>query len=268
MILALIDETEHLLFDDVREISDRTLEQLRLFDHRNAELLVPVSRENLPRDALQVLPGRDLRGQHIVYAAQGLDDLAQEPLDQPVGRVLRDCMPEPAAAAGLAALCESRLRTPSAPASKRATSPATNCGPIATARLLISSCTPLANPRYTRMGAMPAMVLTLLARPLPANARRPAASCTSTQESAEKLKRRRARPVPAVEVASAAGEAAAAAAPDGVVDGASDGDGGEEFADVAATGAVDVGVGTAGACAGAVPEFIAAGGLAIRVVAR
>ena len=48
------------------------------------------------------------------------------------------------------------------------------------------------------MGAMPAMVFTLLARPLPAKARRPAASCTSTQESAEKLNRRLARPAPAV----------------------------------------------------------------------
>jgi hypothetical protein len=52
-------------------------------------------------------------------------------------------------------VCESRRRTPSAPASKRATSPAMNCGPIATARLLISSCTPLAKPRYTRIGAYP-----------------------------------------------------------------------------------------------------------------
>ena len=66
---------------------------------------------------------------------------------------------------------ESRRSTPSAPASKRATSPVTNCGPIATARSLTSSCTPLANPRYTLNGAMPAMVLTLLARPLPANTR-------------------------------------------------------------------------------------------------
>ncbi len=40
------------------------------------------------------------------------------------------------------------------------------------------------------MGAIPAMVFTLLARPLPANTRRPAASCTSTHESAEKLKRK------------------------------------------------------------------------------
>src|ERR1700676_4053186 len=93
---------------------------------------------------------------------------------------------------------ESRRKTPSAPASKRATSPAQNCGPIATARLLISSCTPLAEPKYTRMGATPAMVFTLLARPLPANTRRPAASWTSTHESAEKLKRRRAPPSPAI----------------------------------------------------------------------
>src|SRR5271163_1503412 len=73
---------------------------------------------------------------------------------------------------------------------------------MATARSLISSCTPLAKPRYTRMGAIPAMVFMLFARPLPANTRRPAASCTSTHESAEKLRRRRARPTPAVASAS------------------------------------------------------------------
>src|SRR5882672_8794692 len=110
---------------------------------------------------------------------------------------------------GVATLRESRRKTPSAPASKRATSPAQNCGPIATARLLISSCTPLAKPKYTRMGATPAMVFTLLALPLPANTRRPAASCTSTQESAEKLKRSRARPIPAM--ASGFGDGAACA---------------------------------------------------------
>ncbi len=77
MVLALIDETEHLLLDDVGEVADRTLEQLCLLDHRNAEFLVPIRRKHLAGDALQVLPGRDLRGQHIVHAAQGLDDLAQ-----------------------------------------------------------------------------------------------------------------------------------------------------------------------------------------------
>ena len=38
------------------------------------------------------------------------------------------------------------------------------------------SCTPLAKPKYTRKGAMPAIVLTLLARPFPANTRLPAKS--------------------------------------------------------------------------------------------
>ncbi len=46
------------------------------------------------------------------------------------------------------------------------------------------------------MGAAPAMVLTLLAWPRPANRRRPVASCTLTNESAEKLNRKRARPSP------------------------------------------------------------------------
>src|SRR3984893_16441110 len=147
--------------------------------------------------------------------------------DQPDGCALGAAAPG-AAAPGVATLRESRRKTPSAPASNRATSPAMNCGPIAIARLLISSCTPLAKPKYTRMGAIPAMVLTLLARPLPANTRRPAASCTSTHESAEKLKRRRARPTPAVASGSDDGVARAVraeAAPPGGVDGADDGSG-------------------------------------------
>src|ERR1700738_4227449 len=70
------------------------------------------------------------------------------------------------------------------------------------------------------MGAIPAMVFTLLARPLPANTRRPAASCTSTHESAEKLNRRRARPTPAVALCSVApaGAVGFAAAGGGAVD--------------------------------------------------
>src|ERR1017187_6129481 len=99
---------------------------------------------------------------------------------------------------------ESRLNTASAPASKRAASPLTNCGPIATTRSLISSCTPLAYPKYTFNGAVPAIALTLFARPLPANRRRPAESCTSTHESAEKFRRRRAGPVPGTESVSCA----------------------------------------------------------------
>src|SRR5450759_4669203 len=114
---------------------------------------------------------------------------------------------------------ESRLNTASAPASKRATSPLTNCGPIATARSLISSCTPLAYPRYTFRGAMPAIVLTLLARPLPANKRWPAESCTSTHELAEKLRRRRAAPADSGKAAGLAAVAAGAA-----VGGGGDGD--------------------------------------------
>src|SRR5258708_22007188 len=79
VVLALIDEAEHLLLDDVGKVADRTLEQLRLLDHGNAELFVTVTREDFSRDAFQVLPGRDLRGQHIVYASEGLHNLGQEP---------------------------------------------------------------------------------------------------------------------------------------------------------------------------------------------
>src|SRR5882757_291951 len=81
---------------------------------------------------------------------------------------------------------------------------------MATARSLISSCTPLPAPKYTRNGAAPAMVFTLLARPLPAKVRLPLASCTSTQESAEKLKRSRARPAPGGGTAAASDAGAAA----------------------------------------------------------
>ena len=77
MILALIDEAEHFLFDDVGKIADRALEQLRLLDDGHAEFLVPIGREGFSRDPFQVLPGPGLRRQHIVNAAQGLDDLAQ-----------------------------------------------------------------------------------------------------------------------------------------------------------------------------------------------
>ena len=61
------------------------------------------------------------------------------------------------------------------------------------------------------MGAAPATFFTLLASPLPANVRLPDASCTSTQESAEKLKRRRARPAPGTAASTAVGVAAVGA---------------------------------------------------------
>src|ERR1700682_5810658 len=80
------------------------------------------------------------------------------------------------------------------------------------------------------MGAVPAIVFTLLARPLPANTRRPAASCTSTHESAEKLNRRRARPTPAVALCSVAPAGAAGFAAD-AADGAVGADANDGAAD-------------------------------------
>ena len=77
VILALIDEAEHLLLDDVGEVADRALEQLRLLDDGYAEFLVAVACEHLACDPLQVLPGRDVRGQDVVNATQRLDDLGQ-----------------------------------------------------------------------------------------------------------------------------------------------------------------------------------------------
>src|SRR6202044_4182834 len=53
VILALIDEAEHLLLDDIGKIADQALEQLRLLDHGDAEFLVTVCREYLSRDALE-----------------------------------------------------------------------------------------------------------------------------------------------------------------------------------------------------------------------
>ena len=50
LILALIDEAEHLLLDDVGEVADRALEQLRLLDHGNPEFLVPIGREHFARE--------------------------------------------------------------------------------------------------------------------------------------------------------------------------------------------------------------------------
>jgi hypothetical protein len=78
VIFTLIDEAEHLLFHDIREIADRAFEQLGLLDHGHSEFFVPIACENLARDSLQMLPGCDLRGQYIMHTAQGLDNLAQE----------------------------------------------------------------------------------------------------------------------------------------------------------------------------------------------
>ncbi len=78
VIFALVDEAEHLLFDDIGEIADRALEQLRLFDDGDPKFLVAVACEHLARDALQVLPCCSLCRQHVVNAAKGLDDLTQE----------------------------------------------------------------------------------------------------------------------------------------------------------------------------------------------
>ena len=140
VILALIDEAEHLLLDDVGEIADRALEQLRLLDDRARE--IPRTRSSAKTSRVirsRMLPRGGLRRQHIVNAAQGLDDLAQGISAQPCGDV-RCAIAAPLRRYGRVGRAAG---PPSAPASKRATSPVTNCGPIATARSLISSCTPL-----------------------------------------------------------------------------------------------------------------------------
>src|SRR5271156_6703567 len=106
MVLSLVDEAEHLLLDDIGEVADRALEQLRLLDDGDPKFLVAVAGEDFARDALQVLPGRDLRGQHIVHAAQGLDDLAQEL--SPISRWVARCASGWASPCPVTVRCENR----------------------------------------------------------------------------------------------------------------------------------------------------------------
>jgi hypothetical protein len=82
VIVPLIDETEHLLLDDVREVPDRALEQLGLLDDRHTHLLVAIGGEDFPRGRLQELPQRRLGGQHVMNAAQRLDMLAHRVLSR------------------------------------------------------------------------------------------------------------------------------------------------------------------------------------------
>ena len=70
---AAVDEGVHLLADHVGMLADRSLEELGVLDHRNADLLVAVGTEQLARAVLEVLPGTDLRGQHIVHPAHRLN---------------------------------------------------------------------------------------------------------------------------------------------------------------------------------------------------
>ena len=53
LIPALVGEAEHLLLDDVGEIADRALEQLRLLDDGHAHFLVAVGGEYVAGAALQ-----------------------------------------------------------------------------------------------------------------------------------------------------------------------------------------------------------------------
>ena len=70
---AAVGEGVHLLADHVGVLADRALEELGVLQDRYADLLVAIGGQQLARQVLKVLPGADLRGQHIVHSADRLD---------------------------------------------------------------------------------------------------------------------------------------------------------------------------------------------------
>ena len=74
-VAAAILEREHLLFDDIGELADRTLEQRGLLKQRHPQLGIAVGGEDLARDALDVLPDGRLFGQHIVHTGDRRNQL-------------------------------------------------------------------------------------------------------------------------------------------------------------------------------------------------
>ena len=153
VVLALIDEAEHLaFFDDIGEIADGTLgttASARSPEHR--KFFVAVAREHLARNAFQVCCHAEICAGNTCMRAQGLDDLGQDRSNQPV----QVAFARPIKAA---APC-SRRNTPSdAGFEPRAMSPAPGelRRPMATARLLISSCIAARITQiHVRIGASP-----------------------------------------------------------------------------------------------------------------
>src|SRR5690606_8920115 len=80
---ARILEREHLLLHDVRELSDRTLEQRRVLHDRHADLPIGVRGEQLPGEALEAMPGGDLRRQDVIHAARRLNLLLSHSMGTP-----------------------------------------------------------------------------------------------------------------------------------------------------------------------------------------
>ena len=71
-VFSLVDEGIHFLLDHVSEFADRALEELGVLDDRHPDLLESVFREQVAHDALEMLPGANLRGQYIVHSTDSL----------------------------------------------------------------------------------------------------------------------------------------------------------------------------------------------------
>ena len=76
-VAAEVLEGIHLLFDDIGVFADRALEQLRMLDDGHPHLFVAIGLEHRATNALEMLPGTDFGGQHVIHAAHRLDLLAQ-----------------------------------------------------------------------------------------------------------------------------------------------------------------------------------------------
>ena len=72
---TLVLEAVHLLLNDVRVLTDGTLEKVRLLDHRYAHLVETIGVQQLASRRFEELPAPDLGRQHVVHALDGLDGL-------------------------------------------------------------------------------------------------------------------------------------------------------------------------------------------------
>jgi len=73
LLATLVGKGVHLLFHDVRELADGALEELGVLDERHADFLIAIGARHFARAGLQVLPRRNMRGQHVVHSTNGLD---------------------------------------------------------------------------------------------------------------------------------------------------------------------------------------------------
>ena len=76
-VFSLVGEGVHFLLDHVGEFADRALEELGVLDDRHPYLFESVLREQVAHGALEMLPGADLRRQHIVHSTDSLYLLCQ-----------------------------------------------------------------------------------------------------------------------------------------------------------------------------------------------